>query len=43
MLEIPQLLEGRVGYFDICLFAVLKAQVIYFINYTRAYYNLTLS
>lgn len=28
MLEIPQLLEGRVDYFDLCLFAVIKAQVL---------------
>lgn len=27
MQEIPQLLDGRVEYFDTCLFAVLKAQV----------------
>ena len=27
MLEIPQLLEGRVDYFDVCLFAVMNAQV----------------
>lgn len=30
MLEVPQLLEGRVEYFDICLVAVMKAQSLYY-------------
>ena len=29
MLEVPMLLENRVGYFDTCLVAIMKAQVIH--------------
>lgn len=38
MQEIPQLLEGRVDYFDTCLFAVIKAQVCLFLYCDCNYY-----
>lgn len=35
MLEVPQLLEGRVEYFDVCLAAVMKAQVTPWPHYSQ--------
>lgn len=31
MSEVPQLLEGRIEYFDVCVMAVMNAQVIFYL------------